>query len=65
MQKVQAGQNYAKLGGQYTKEVRFPHGKVSDFVLPKHPRLLAMKCVTRQRVFPQTSSSNIVLNEHV
>ena len=34
MQMVQAGQNYAKLGGQYTKEVCFPHGKVSDFVLP-------------------------------
>ena len=34
---VQAGQNYAKLGGQYTKEVRFPHGKVSDFVLPPTP----------------------------
>lgn len=27
---VQAGQNYAKLGGRYTKEVRFPHGRVSD-----------------------------------
>lgn len=37
MQMVQAGQNYAKLGGQYTKEMRFPHGKVSDFVLRPTP----------------------------
>lgn len=58
MQMVQAGQNYAKLGGQYTKEMRFPHGKVSDFALPPPPLAMKCTCVTRQRVFPQKSRLN-------